>query len=451
MRAIVFRRRWLFALVVAVLWGLATHGTHAGEGDEPHYLAIAHSIAFDFDLDVSNNYGRGEPLVGGGALDAAHHTRRGRDGTLRPVHDVGLPLLFAPFPRLGVPLVSWLTAHLSEDTMRRLRVTPGTLYKHFVSAVMIPIAALLAVQLFGALRAQGSSPGAAFAWSLLIALSPPLLVISISFFTEVTSALVCLVIFRRLVEDRAPRPMPSFACGAGIGLLVLLHARNAGLAAGLLALAALPIARRPMPQHVAWLAAGFGALAAVRTSINLLFWGTWITSPHARPGEWTGATAMVTETGRRAAGLLLDQEYGLLPYSPLFALVPVGLFALARTNRPLLRALAVVCGAYLLLVLLPLTNAHGWTGGWSPAGRFWVPIVPLLALAVVAAARLTPRPILMALVALQIGIGAYLWQHPKSNWNDGDGTAAVCSRSGATFCRFLPSFVNAQERQRPAP
>jgi hypothetical protein len=51
---------------------------------------------------------------------------------------------------------------------------------------------------------------------------------------------------------------------------------------------------------------------------------------------------------------------------------------------------------------------------------------------------------------LQILINAYLWQNPKSAWNDADGTAAVCARSAATFCRSLPSFVIEQERQRPA-
>jgi hypothetical protein len=51
-----------------VLLGLITHSSNAGSGDEPHYLAIAHSIAFDFDFDVSNNYGTGEPLIAGGGL-----------------------------------------------------------------------------------------------------------------------------------------------------------------------------------------------------------------------------------------------------------------------------------------------------------------------------------------------------------------------------------------------
>ena len=444
------RRRWLFALVVIGLWGLATHGTHAGEGDEPHYLAIAHSIAFDLDFDLANNYGRDEPLIGGGTLVPGPHVQAGLGATRRPVHDVGLPLLFAPFPRAGVALVSWLSSNLSEETMRRLRVQPATLYKHFVSAVMIPVAGFLAIQMFGALRARGTPPTAAFWWSALVALSPPLLVISISFFTEVVSALLCLVVFREVVDGPPRRTPVSLLAGAGTGLLFLVHARNAGLVAGLVALTVIPAVRRRMWREGWWFLAGFAALFAMRTWITYCFWGTWLTSPHARAGEWVGAASFFRETGRRAAGLLIDQEYGLLPYAPIFLLVPLGLGLLARTDRPLLRALTLVGGPYLLLVLLPMTNAHGWTGGWSPAGRFWVPLVPLLAYPLVTAALRLPRPLTAALLAAQIGINAYLWQNPKSNWNDGDGIAAVCERTGAGFCEYLPSFVNAQERQQPA-
>ena len=433
-----------------VLWGMATHGTHAGEGDEPHYLAIAHSIAFDFDLDVSNNYGPGEPLIGGGGLDPDGHTRRGVNDVLRPVHDVGLPFLFAPFPRIGVPLVSWLSTNLSPDTMRRLRVEPPTLYKHFVSAVMILVAALLAAQLRGGLLALGVGPREALRWAVLVALSSPLLVMSISFFTEIVSALLALLVFRRLVERETLDTRTWLVCGATTGLLLLVHARNAGLVAGLLLFGALPLLRRRAFTELACFGGGFAALFAVRTAINCRFWGTWLTSPHARPGEWTGIGPFATELVRRTAGMLFDQEFGLLPYAPIFLLVPFGLVVLARTHPRVFRGVALVAGGYLLMVLLPLTNAHGWTGGWSPAARFWVPVVPLLALAIVAAARITPRPLLMALVVVQVGLNAYFWQNPKSGWNDADGVAAVCQRTGATFCRYLPSFVTERERQRPA-
>jgi uncharacterized membrane protein len=91
--------------------------------------------------------------------------------------------------------------------------------------------------------------------------------------------------------------------------------------------------------------------------------------------------------------------------------------------------------------MLPITNVHGWTGGWSPPARFLVPIVPLLAIGLVAAVRATPRLILVPILVLQIAIDVYAWQHPKNLWNDGDGVAAVCARDGLRLCAYLPSFA----------
>ena len=55
-RLAALRARWLALVVVLVLWGLITHGTYAGTGDEPHYQIMAHSLAFDRDLDLTNDY-----------------------------------------------------------------------------------------------------------------------------------------------------------------------------------------------------------------------------------------------------------------------------------------------------------------------------------------------------------------------------------------------------------
>ncbi len=116
------RVRILTAAVILTCWGLATHGTHAGTGDEPHYVVIAHSVAFDFDIDLANNYGGNEPLIGGGALEPELHARPGVDGTLRPVHDVGLPLILAPYVRLLKPLVTPLLGVPDHPVLKRLRL-----------------------------------------------------------------------------------------------------------------------------------------------------------------------------------------------------------------------------------------------------------------------------------------------------------------------------------------
>jgi hypothetical protein len=231
----------------------------------------------------------------------------------------------------------------------------------------------------------------------------------------------------------------SALAGVAIGLLFLIHARNAGLVVALTVLALRAPTAQRRSRHAAALLAGLAALVTIRTGINYAFWGTWLTTPHAALGTSGGLGPMLREVGLRFAGMTVDQEFGLLPYAPILALVAVGLLAMPQRRVAGAIGLASVC--YLALVLWPVTNVHGWTAGWSPAARFMVPIVPLLALSLPAAFAHTPRVLLALLVTLQLGIDGYLWQNPKNLWNDGDGIAAVCSRGGVPICRWLPSVT----------
>src|SRR3954469_7668366 len=65
--------RRLALVVVLVLWGLITHGTSAGTGDEPHYEIITHSLAFDRDVDVTGDYGDLSNRALGGVFEAGAH------------------------------------------------------------------------------------------------------------------------------------------------------------------------------------------------------------------------------------------------------------------------------------------------------------------------------------------------------------------------------------------
>ena len=213
--------------------------------------------------------------------------------------------------------------------------------------------------------------------------------------------------------------------GAATGFLFLLHARNAGLVAALVVLGLVAAYRQRSAPHAAGFVAGAAALLAIRTLINHLFWGTWLTTPHAALGQLRGLGETASIAGVRLAGLLVDQEFGLLIYAPFLVLAPLGL-AVMRP-RAIARAVIFTCVCYLAPVLWVVTNVHGWQGGWNPAGRFISPLVPLVALALPAAFAAVPRAALIVLLALQIFLDAYLWQNPKDLWNDGDGLAALCS------------------------
>ena len=83
----------LAAIVALIQVAQITHGNYAGSGDAVHYMVASHSVAFDRDLDLSNDYADPSRII----KDAAGpHAQPGVDGVLRPVHDVGLPIVAAP-------------------------------------------------------------------------------------------------------------------------------------------------------------------------------------------------------------------------------------------------------------------------------------------------------------------------------------------------------------------
>lgn len=418
-----------------------THGNYAGSGDEPHYLAIAHSVAFDADFDLSNNYGANEPLVGAGVLQPELHVRPGAGGVARPVHDIGMPVLFAPYVRLAVPVTNALTRAIPESTLQRARLNPPLLYRHFISLGMIVVAVLLAGMLFNAFNELGAPPRGSAGLTALLVLSPPLLIFSILFFTELLSALLCFFVFTRIVLRDTRGPSRWWWLGCATGFLFLVHARNIGLAIPLAALAFYHLRAPARRVESRAFILGLAALVAIRTGVNYLFWGEWISNPHARLGGWPGVGGVLSESATRFAGLLVDQEFGLLIYAPIYVIAIVGLVAWFRTRASLARAVLVVAGVYLAFVICPLTNVHGWTGGWSPAARFLTPLTPLLGLSVLAGLRAIPKGVAVAAIAVQAAISAYAWQHPKVLWNEGDGRAAFCETVGEAACARLPSLA----------
>jgi hypothetical protein len=425
--------------VFFVVWGLITHGTYAGSGDEPHYMMIAHSIAFDRDLDLTNNYR--DPIVNTGALAPELHALP-RDGRLRPVHDIGMPLAFAPYVRVAYPLAQWLGAHLPASVLRAGRLNTPLILRHLMSLAMAVLAGLLARELYLLLLNAGGTARQAFWWSLLFALSPPILSHAFLFFTEITSALITLLVFRRLTTG-AITPAAAAITGALTGFLLLVHARNIGIAAGLTLIAILAARRRAIAPNA--LAMFLGALvlaAAARAGATYVMWGSVVTTPHAAIRA-AGASDIVHDVFVRATGLLFDREYGLLAYAPMYLLAAAGLLIRWGTPatwhlRPATCA-AIVLVSYLLPVLLPMTNIHGWTGGWAPAARFLVPVAALLWVSVYAMAIRASGVsaiVVNVLIALQIAINLYLWQYPKAFWNDGDGVTAFA------WARWLPSWTD---------
>lgn len=424
------RANALVAGVVVVVWGLITHGTFAGSGDEPHYMMIAHSLGFDRDVDLANNYADAT-LIGGGTLEAGAHAVR-REGALIPVHDIGMPAAFAPFIVAAYLLATWLAAALPESVLDATKLNASLMLRHQVSLMMALLTGLLAREMYWLLLDISGRERRAFWWSLLFALTPPLLSHSFLFFTEIPSALLTLVALRRLLK-RDPTAIDTGIAGAAAGALLLVHIRNIGLVAGLV-LMAMHARKTWRPRPLAWGVALLATFVVLRGIVTYALWGSLVTTPHARLAESWAIGPVLGEAWTRASGLLLDREFGLIAYAPIYLLAAPGALLLRRYVPT---TVLWPAGLYLLFVVLVVTNVHGWTGGWSPAARMVLPIAPILWLCVYAASLHAPALVLYPLLGLQVVINAYLWQFPKLMWADGDGVAAYWAAS------WLPTWTQA--------
>jgi hypothetical protein len=418
-------RRIACATVGLVLLWSISHGHFAGSGDPIHYMMIAHSLVFDRDLDLGKDYTDPDNLVVGAGLDPGGHVRAGRGGVTRPVHDVGLPALAAPYFAVAYVVAEHLTGLLPEGLRQRARLDRWIALRQLVSVGMILVTCWLVAVFFDvSLRLTGQK-ALVFLWTLIWALSPPVVSHAYAFFTEIPSALLALLAYRTLgVGDEACRPRRALVAGLMVGLLPLVHARNIGLALGLGVVAVCRMRSHRMQTILFCL--GSGAVLSLRLALNLYLWGEPLATPHARLGAWPGWASCAQEVTTRVVGLTLDPGHGLLPWAPIYLLVPAGLLWLRGTARHATREILLVFGSYIGFVLLPMTNVHGWRGGWSPAARFLVPVVPLLALGVPAAlAWARARRVALVLCATQLVIDVLCWSRPMLQWTDFDRPAPM--------------------------
>jgi hypothetical protein len=339
------RRRTSLVLFAAAWSVYACVGLHYASrlqvsGDEPHYLLMAQSLWRDADLDLENNFAREDWQEYMPGRPSPHYGAPRRDGRPFPAHSPGLPLLLAPIYALGG---------------RRACVL-----------LLAALASLLALQVRAlAQRASGDARSALLAWAA--AAGPPAFFYAFHVYTEVPSALALALALSLLLGG----PGVKGAAGAALACAALpwLHVKMVPAAAtlGLVALIRLRGTALAVFGTVALvMAAGYGAYyqAIFGHPTPLALYGG--IPEDARSAPW-----------RAAAGLLLDRSFGLLPHAPIFLLALAGLGATARRLHPGAWAHLLVGAA----VVLPVLGWRMWWGGQCPPGRFLVPLLPFLGVA----------------------------------------------------------------------
>jgi hypothetical protein len=354
---------------------LAPSGLFPG-GDEPHYLIITQSLIADHDLRIDNNYARQDYAAYYEGELPPHTIAPGRDGGVYSVHPIGLPLLAAPaFAAAGYPGV--------------------------VVLIVLIAAAAAALAWRWVRRVTGSVSAATFAWAAT-SLSVPYLTSSGTVYPEIPAAFAVMVAATVAMRDvglgeaeveatAAPaRPWRSLLLGLATAALPWLHAKYTVMAVALLAVGAWRIWRdRPAAPWTRGRLIGL-ALAPFLLSVaawfgfHSLMWGSpWPSAPYGgAAGTQMSARALV----RGVPGLLFDQEYGILPYAPAYALSAIGLWSMWRSGGRA-RGLA----AEITIVLAALVGTVGafqmWWGGTALPGRMLVSGLLLVAMPVAWAFR----------------------------------------------------------------
>lgn len=374
------RRTWfavfLFVLVAGQLAvGMRASRTASVTGDEPFYLLTTQSLSSDGDLDLHDEYRKGEQSrFWDGTIPLWRQMEPTTDGRLLAPHDPGLSLLTLPAYRVGglrgvqrFLVVLWAAAMACASVLARRAGAPAW-------------AAVAAAGVVGA-----GTPGVVYA-SQVYPEGPAAL-----------CAAVGLLAATGPVEKGRSHPL---VLGAALVALLWLGVKYAPLAA----LVAGVWAWRFRSNRPALAVAGGVAAAA---AAHFVWWHLHTfggLTPYATNVVWSGeGTAAILDhhvkvSGRtyRLYGLFMDARFGLFRWLPAALLAAWGLCRRTTVHAAVI-GVGVLMGTFVSITMM------GW---WFP-GRMLIATFPALVVLIALGAARLPRTA-VALSAWSLAIAAAL-------------------------------------------
>ena len=403
-------------VVLLAVGGYAKYHQGLG-GDEPHYLVIAHSLITDGDLRIENNHAARHYEPFWSAVLPPHFLQRGVDRVIYSIHAPGLPVLLLPFYAAA---------------------------GHWGAMVFVVLLSSLVAAAVFRLAERLTDRRVAWVTWIAVALTIPFAPQSWLIFPEMPAALVMAWVAAWLFGPLPTRAALWIWRGAAIAFLPWLHMKYSFLLVG--ATLCLLVRLWPRVTDASRLLAPMAVSGLLWFSSFYVMYGT--PNPTVVYGYGEGAGLELSNIPRGILGLLFDQEFGLLLYSPVYALAVVGAWMMLRrpdTRWPTLGLVATAVG--FVLTIVPY---YMWWGGWSVPARFLLPVLPLAApmIAVAfdrcrgAASRGVSGLLLLASV---VSFAVVTYQPERRllfNERDGSGRLVEAIQGGVDLTVLLPSFID---------
>jgi hypothetical protein len=384
-------------------------------GDEPHYLIITQSLIRDHDLDIANNHARRDYRSYFPGDLRPDFLQRGRRGEIYSIHAPGLPAALIPAFAAGGALGAVVFMGL--------------------------VGALAATAIFEAAATLTTATAAAWIW-IATCFTVPFVPHAWLIYPEITGALIVAWTVKWRLEP-PPSLTAALAHGTVLAVLPWLHTKFALLLAIFAAFEAL----RLWPR--------FRILTAFAAPIALSV-AAWLYSframygvfdPEAPYGSYTRMFVLAKNIPRGTLGLLFDQKFGLLVYSPVYLLAIAGVWTMLRNGKLRWFALGLLAAAAAFFV--STTRLYMWWGGSSAPARFLVPVVPLiapmLAVAIAQPAGVFARALAALTIVTTLAVAVLTLTSPSEEllYSNPHGVGALVTflQGSAPFDAALPTFT----------
>jgi hypothetical protein len=379
-------------------------------GDSPHYLLITHSLAYEQDVELSKNYMDKDWRRFYDRAQLQPQVPAQKDGRQYAEHKPGLPLVLAPAYRaLGQAGAVWMLAAMAA-------LGGALLY-----LLLLRLGFSWNLSLLGWALLSFTAPWWAHSSIVLVEMAGGLLMLAgLAALKGALPGWLALLFAACLPWLSVRYNFPALALATAFGLV------HAG--------------KRPARLILSW---GI-------TGLSLL--GVWAFEARhfasLNPAESysqrnLGLSDLIKpwDIPRHVSGLLLDQEYGWLPFAPVFFLSFLGLWSWWRRDRAFFWQMAGISLAYLG----PVACFPWWFGDMAP-NRYLVCLAPVFCLTALEAWRAWGNRAGFALLAtISFAWGILMTILPWLCWSKQNGQNWLLRIAGKmvglNLTAFFPSFM----------